>query len=438
MLDTTLFKKFNVINSGEFDYIGFIPIGHPMILFSLVDGSPLASLHLRYQLNSNNPRYQTLITELNESTLDQQKFQGIFTKDDCDIEFVITNLSHEGFINFNLMKTDTKVFEVDPGGLNKVNELKPYQSYSVKADQTANNKSIKLSVNIKKDNDNKEFKTELVKEISQKNEDKVGSYLYLSVIPKNDVPQLCDKFKETIWKPSDYFVIKKKSISTNQGTLFFGDDEILQSFTHNNTDSSEDSEEESGDMGGSLFEDCLTNNKMENDIILQSKTFIPLTNQIKKNNNDDIFESSHSDIYKSHVANISHGQQLIVNSNQTGFDYAYDLHSRKCILGISVFENLKITDKPNINYVKQYMEEYVDKLINDGLSNLLKEMKMIYPSDSCCLCLEDEPNTVFYKCGHKCVHSKCLNVPVHPMKSETLTINKCPLCREHIYHKIFV
>jgi hypothetical protein len=48
----------------------------------------------------------------------------------------------------------------------------------------------------------------------------------------------------------------------------------------------------------------------------------------------------------------------------------------------------------------------------------------IYLSEECCICLEPDPDTVFYPCGHKCVHYIC---------ATRLTNNKCPICKQNIF-----
>jgi hypothetical protein len=55
-------------------------------------------------------------------------------------------------------------------------------------------------------------------------------------------------------------------------------------------------------------------------------------------------------------------------------------------------------------------------------SGTIKRLK-VYPESHCVICLDDEPDTIIYKCGHQCVHRTCINVP---------DISRCPLCRQYI------
>ena len=129
----------------EITYFGYIPtFGHPMALFSKCDGLPLAVLELRYQdLQNYTKGHNSFITELQSEDDGKQLFQGVVTSDNQKVEFVITNLTDD-YINFNLMKCDKKVEEVNPKGLNEINELRPYESYAIRSDQTLGNKVIAL------------------------------------------------------------------------------------------------------------------------------------------------------------------------------------------------------------------------------------------------------------------------------------------------------
>jgi len=140
----------------------------------------------------------------------------MLSKPDQNFDFVITNLSDDGMINFNILHTPHRVSEVDPGpsyGVNEVNELHANQSYQVKADQrthramvlrgktekrigpvTKQNKTVPLTVN----------ESEYTKDKS-----KEGLYFYLSVVPDIASAALVEKFKEgTKWKAVPGFVRK--------------------------------------------------------------------------------------------------------------------------------------------------------------------------------------------------------------------------------------
>ena len=50
----------------------------------------------------------------------------------------------------------------------------------------------------------------------------------------------------------------------------------------------------------------------------------------------------------------------------------------------------------------------------------------------CSICLENEKNTAFFRCGHKCVCADCAS---RIMKLEGY-LKKCPICRKDIVGKL--
>src|SRR4029078_7256134 len=142
-LDTRYFKTLYKESKDDFEYQLVQPLDHPMVLFSKLDGLPLASLHLRCQNNehqndSKGNRGKALITKRPYHSEFPCDFQGIIDRDGQEFELVISNLSGDGYINFNIMKESTTVGEINPGGLNQINEIRPYESYAVKCDQKDN------------------------------------------------------------------------------------------------------------------------------------------------------------------------------------------------------------------------------------------------------------------------------------------------------------
>ena len=89
---------------GNTCYQAYRPLGNPIILFSLITGEPLASLHFRSQNRTSDAKAlfakrPAKLTDINCN------FQGIINKDCQEIELVISNLTDSGFINFNILKT---------------------------------------------------------------------------------------------------------------------------------------------------------------------------------------------------------------------------------------------------------------------------------------------------------------------------------------------
>ncbi len=156
------------------------------------------------------------------------RFQGLVDRDDQEIELVITNLSRDGMINFNLMRTGGSVREVNPGGVNEINELRPGETYVVQCDQNAGNRPLKLcaiknvkgeaSISVRED-----LETAAAEAARTKQPPKTqGTELFLSVAPESvdsakrlaphTVPaiiRLGQAFVKTVWRcpPSGLFVV---------------------------------------------------------------------------------------------------------------------------------------------------------------------------------------------------------------------------------------
>ena len=151
-LNTNYFRYLGNQSNGFNNYECWAPRGHPMILFS-EDGTPLASLeirakdlpHQRFELGS---RGVSFITEHVSESFGSQSFKGFISLDKQEFEIIISNLLHEniaGFLHINIFKSDKIATEIDAGGINEVNELRPGESYSIVADKQTGNSSLILS-----------------------------------------------------------------------------------------------------------------------------------------------------------------------------------------------------------------------------------------------------------------------------------------------------
>ena len=120
----------------------YAPIGDPLILFSEVDGTALASIHLRpssrYRAKTDMNARMLIASYSERNDGEIQRYQGLCNMENQEFELVITNLSPKGNINFNLMKTNDAVTETNPCGINEINELREYESYAVQCDQMNN------------------------------------------------------------------------------------------------------------------------------------------------------------------------------------------------------------------------------------------------------------------------------------------------------------
>ena len=106
-LDATYFRTVTerTDQDANVKYRGVRPIGNPIVLFSLVDGLPLAAIHIRASSGS----VPALFTKRPRSEAVPCDFQGLIGKDSEEFSFVITNLCYEGFIDFNILLANERV-----------------------------------------------------------------------------------------------------------------------------------------------------------------------------------------------------------------------------------------------------------------------------------------------------------------------------------------
>jgi hypothetical protein len=135
----------------------------------------------------------------------------LISLDSQEFEVVISNLSASGMLNINLMRCSDPVREVNPMGINQINELNPRQSYAVQCDQNASNKPMKLCT-VK--NSKGEASLTVRQDLKAASEDPTkaqGTSLFISVIPQlsADTKTLRAQFAKTVWRcpPSGLFVL---------------------------------------------------------------------------------------------------------------------------------------------------------------------------------------------------------------------------------------
>ena len=530
-LNTQYFEKIYSDTCGEVLYESYRPRDKPMILFSLVDGSPLAALTLRCQVTStqidlNGTRGRALISSCTDNFMpDLQRFQGLIDRDGQEFELVISNLSSKGHINFNILKSDEKVSSVNPFGLNEINELRGDESYAVKCSQE-NNLSLILS-SIKDETTGNTITIKEDENAAKKTGDKTkGTYYFLSIVPEKSNTELCNKFAKTTWKCVDLFVKQTPISSIQHNSLSgLGQNEFLYEFgalgaprhfgrvgrTRSNSmlensttrvnNSYTKSKKCSKVRSDSIAGDILPNSMMEtfsldnatvntnfsssmldnapkltstsldvmeggasesnykkesNDsLILDDCCEIDTLELDNSDNNLSYYNEDHEDnedyesnidtanekkikktsntfalqklsmhqdndiIMNSQAASIKYGQKLEVNSIETGIEYDFDKSCSRCVIGLSISDKLTFFPEADIQSLvedsKELIKEYQE-------SKYVSTLEKVFDLGDCCICLDENPDTVFYQCGHKCIHIACIDKDLH----------KCPVCRIRI------
>jgi hypothetical protein len=485
-LDNRYFRVVQSQTESDFDYQIVRPLDHPMVLFSKVDGSPLAALHFRTQNNhvqndNNGKRGRALITKRPYNSEYKCDFQGLVDCDDQEFELVISNLSHQGHINFNLLKTDSKVDTVNPGGLNEINELRPGESYAVQCDQT-DNKVLVLST-IK--NETTGEKT-TVKEDEASGNKPTGSYFFLSVVPQIDCPELVAQFAETEWACVDVFCRRLPKAAPVHHEVYRGIPEVLHGYggavpavghvgleahvqraklhpksfrgegereritevnaihvddivPHSAEVRWEGEEEEEGDFGGG---GCLFGGGVDFDDdgwdappsptvptlsrASEASVSVPAP-KTKKDSKDQSAEI----VQTSYASRIRGGDRTVhVQGYQTSIEYSYDVASAPCVIGLSVSDRLQFCPEPENSYLVELGQELITDMIKNAAKEFLEKISKVYKSDTCGVCLEGEEqdnpvDCIFYQCGHQCCHYEC-----------SQPLSSCPMCRTHITARV--
>lgn len=451
-LNEKFFKKIYSESQNDSEYFVVRPLDYPLILFSKKDGSPLASLHLKcqdnnFQNDAIGNRGRAIIAKRPFQSSTKCDFQGMINKDGQEFEFVITNLCNEGMINFNILKTDMAVKEVNPGGLNQVNELRPFESYQVQCDQNGNKVLILNSIKKEEDESSKITIKEAENEAKFENKKAVGTYYHLSVVPQINKPEMIEKFKETEWGCVDLFCLKVPRIPS------YGFHSIANHNVAGNTYYPMYSDTRSGDnrsellsRGSSMMQLCsapsynLKTKKAvwcsaaeeldesyafdDNDIDIPEKEGLESFNDLKVEDGKKT-DSLDKLISESFAAKVDSGRTINVYSAESGIEYNYETCSQSCVVGLSISSNLIFREEAPLEVLVLEAKELLKDVLVNSSKTLLEALTRIYKADACVICLETQEekplDCVMYQCGHQCSHFECGK-----------TLSKCPMCRNHI------
>lgn len=470
VLQSRYFTKILSQNDSDntYSWTAWMPRRDPIILFNKEKNVPLASLHFEAQstFDQNDEmgnRGRSLITARPDKDLEEegiQHFQGLINKDNQEFQLVITNLLEEGYINFNILKMDKGVDTANPGGLNEINELRPFESYAIKCDQSDN---CSLILNSLTDNDGMKVtvKGDEKKAKESGNKEK-GTYYFLSVVPQNNMKNT-ELFKETEWKSVDYFFTKSEIVNHNLNRRHFIN--ITRPIGVNTigpwTDShiepdidyevEELEEEESVNNSiGMFFGDSDSSDEFKQEILSdhattqRTKSFMrrsvmeesaTVQNNIKKKKSiKKLSTKEKSDMQKvvdlSMATQVGKGKKVEVNSVQTNIEYKYEYNSAPCKLGLSISSNLEISEYKVDEETRKEVKELLVKMIEGKYEEFITN-DTLYATDTCIISMDenDKPDTVFYACGHLCVNHKSI---------EGQRLDKCPLCRKRITSKLLI
>ena len=419
-----------------------------MVLYSLVDGFPLAAIHLECS-NWEYENVPAIFTKRPQSSDMPCHFQGLIGEDNQEFKIVISNLMSDSMIKIDILTEDRKVMEVDPGvegkGVNQVNELHENQSYAIPCDQKDNlafilrmlQDSSGNTISIRQDERNAAVTSDKPK----------GTYYWISVVPPAGKPDVSARFARTVWSCPD--VIYRKCKMTHyryRGGIEEGSiQEVLYDY-------------DPSDINGSGYWgelQCASASANRREVVCETaytalhrgtleeaaRSYTPVRGVAKGAIESPVaargggvrggvrggVSVTDENVMDSKASQIVGGRHINVYSGFTGVGYDYDNHSVKCCIGLSVMPGLVLENTPSTQELVEIASQQIEMAMADANAAFIEDLNRVYLAEECCVCMESEPNMVLYKCGHQCLHREC-----------GASLIRCPLCRSTITAKIDV
>ncbi len=379
ILHSKYFDLLTIKNITEGRYELYKPRGYPLVLKSKT-GIMLACI----QIFCDKCLPITSMLTSNESPRCQVIFPNITRKH--PIIFTITNLT-DIQIKIDFMKDSNPITMTNEPerSLNAINEIKPFKTGVIRSDQTCDDRRLFISPKKISDGNNISTKSDL---------------LYITCSPALGSGETRNLFKDSIWTCPNFIIIQKEfNIVTIRDNIPNIDEYIHLKPLPEKQPLFEDSE---------IIEDSAISENSDDPIVL------------------DKCESSSSfirdNVLSSIPAELKYGEKITYSSYETGLAYDYNLSSPQCIFGMSIVNNVSITD--DVLPTDNDLNEYIDNVIKNTITDIISKNKL-FKTTECVICLENSPSITTIRCGHTCLCDVC---------SEK--IHKCPLCRSHVIAKI--
>jgi len=384
-------------------------------LFSLMDGHPILSMHLKTQdskttvVFSNDPSCKRILID----------------KDNQEIRPVVTNLT-----SYHLH------FEISENGssLNEINVLKPYQQYEIPADRRTGRSMILSSVRISGPSKKKKIKLTVAEDEKKKESERKGLYWKVSVWVESDSPAKWKESNQTVWKCVPFVVYRRPSTDKDVPFEEKQEEDDLSSDSYWNEDSSKEASTTSiwnlPKGGKSRDEEECEKEEEEEEYcdddeddsfaggLFDEEPNMPLPPPILEKVSDLTISSSQ-------VAQMKSGSSVQVNSKNCEIDFN-PISCEICSLSLSVQPKLQLL-KNQLEYtpssvtgvVHQDWKEMIQGYLKDKFRDILTSKE--YKSEECCVCLTGMPNITFHPCGHRCCHLGCAK-----------SLQMCPFCQQPI------
>lgn len=110
--------------------------------------------------------------------------------------------------------------------------------------------------------------------------------------------------------------------------------------------------------------------------------------------------------------------------------FDFPRHSADAILSLGVRDSIQLVDSEDVQMEPEeeaVLVKRLDQLVATRTAELIEDSrsKTVFSTPECVVCMESSPppDIVLYQCGHRCVHLKCV---------ESVGMRRCPLCRSPI------
>lgn len=488
-------KYFELIETTPLNgclHAAYRPLESAMVLFSQPTGEPLVSVQIRCRgpeigKRKTDKRKALFVRRGDSGGTD---FQALFTRDEQEFEFVLTNLSGDGMVKVDIMKHDCGFVEdADPGAergaLNKINEIKPFESYKVHSDQQSSRSLVLVALG-------RESNSTVPVSEAERNGGVQQARYFIWAAPESGCDNLVAKFTETFWACPDVFVVSgpapRNSVSPWDTPVYALSHDRPQSFgvpwsrdsdfhnvRHPNSTEPMSTGEHEGFLtvqrqcalrnrsgrqlaragqrarGRSLFErsqgspshgvvtlPLVCDDTDETDEV--TSVFLSCggsssshrTDRVERNSGQEtvgaetaVRSGSENEalVRDSFAAAVQNGR-LRQNKGavKTGKRYQGVPHSPRCAVGLSVALSLSV--RPELSSRTELVETaraLLKSYVELQQNEWLRSLKRVYDAPECVVCLEQMPDCIILQCGHQCCHKACC-----------ATLEKCPLCRQRI------
>jgi hypothetical protein len=398
---------------------------------------------------SATSRAQSMVSTIERNVT----YHGLIDTEGQGVGFVLTNFTNEE-IRVSLQNVKGQ------GRLNRINLLRPYQTFVVSTDATEDEKLMYLDSIMEKDPQTGKETPLTVEKDMEKGPPNAQAKSFQVIVDVAETSQFKEKLKTATWQPSPMFVvefpkpIKEPALQTlmmaeNVSTGALANlkpqkksinKPKVEWFTETSGEEKQKKKEKKKIAAAAAGRDPIRKKRVADIPVVTPLSATPFAFHVGVNSNNNTasaaapsaesfggfcgFAASSEPhiIDESHAGKLRYGEVQTIKSFDVEFlPDPYSQH-RGLRLFLAVCPAIKSMAKFNmkeatIANAETYMACYLTKSY-DNFWLAFKNKKPYYANE-CVICLEDKPDTVMVNCGHTCVHAKCF------VKNN----ESCPVCR---------